>query len=405
MTGAAPSADGVRRLGRSTAAALTIALGLLLPTALPASASPVTPRVSGISPGVGPTAGGTTVTITGEDFVAITGVKFGSREAASFEVVSSTEIVAVSPPWVSGNAIAEVAVETMSATSFDSIGDSFIYEPTVTKVEPAFGPAAGGTSVTISGEAFEGLFENGAGEMPPFVKSVQFGSHGASFKVESEGEITAVSPPGAGTVDVTLTTLGGTSAASPADRFTYATASPTGPPAIESESVSHITSTDATLEAQIDTEGLETTYTFYLGGPIPPCREAEPPCMIAERAPVPLPAGKLLGSFLGQSVSADLNSAGMALQPGGHYTYSVVATNAAGTTWGAGQRFIAAEEGIQPLSDAKPSSGPSSQITSPAYAKQPPSSVNGRVHARKHRRHRRHRHRGHPHAQAGARRD
>jgi hypothetical protein len=179
---------------------------------------------------------------------------------------------------------------------------------------------------------------------------------------------------------------------------------------IESESVSHMTSTDATLEAQIDTEGLETTYTFYLGGPIPPCLEAEPPCMIAERAPVALPAGKLLGSFLTQSISADLNSAGMTLQPGGHYTYSVAATNAAGTTWGVMQRFVAPEEGVEPPNDDKPSSGPSPQITSPspAYAKLTPPSAGGRAHVRKHRRHR-HRHRrrrgGHPHTQAGACRD
>jgi IPT/TIG domain len=209
---------------------LTIALGLLLSTAASASASAVAQRVSSVSPGKGPTAGGTTVTIAGEYFGAIVGVKFGSRNAASFEVVSSTKIIAVSPPWVSGNAIAEVTVETMSMTGVNSIGDSFIYEPTVTKVEPASGPAAGGTSVTISGEAFEGLFENGAGEMPPFVESVQFGSHKASFDVESGGRITAISPPGAGTADVTVTTLGGTSAASPADRFSYATASSTGPP-------------------------------------------------------------------------------------------------------------------------------------------------------------------------------
>ncbi len=127
------------------------------------------------------------------------------------------------------------------------------------------------------------------------------------------------------------------------------------PPTIESESLSHLTSTDATLEAQINTEGLETTYTFYLQGPYPGCLDADPPCMIFERAPVVVGSGELLGSFVGQSVSVDLNSAGITLQPGGHYRYSVTATSAAGTIGGAGQRFIAPEEAAQPLTKTAPS--------------------------------------------------
>jgi hypothetical protein len=120
-------------------------------------------------------------------------------------------------------------------------------------------------------------------------------------------------------------------------------------PAIDSESVSHLTPTDATLEAQINTEGLETTYVFYLQGPVFPCLEAEPPCMVEEPAPVALPPGNLLGSFAGQSVSADLNSAGVSLDPGAHYRYSVTATSAAGATRGQTQRFVAPEDGVQPL--------------------------------------------------------
>ncbi|HEV3070726.1 MAG TPA: carboxypeptidase regulatory-like domain-containing protein [Solirubrobacteraceae bacterium] len=82
--------------------------------------------------------------------------------------------------------------------------------PTVTKVEPASGPAAGGTSVTITGTGFSGA------------SAVKFGSANAtSFTVNSATSITATSPTGSGTVDVTVTTPGGTSATSAADRFTY----------------------------------------------------------------------------------------------------------------------------------------------------------------------------------------
>jgi hypothetical protein len=48
----------------------------------------------------------------------------------------------------------------------------------------------------------------------------------ASFTVDSDTQITAVAPEGSGTVDVTVTTPAGTSAATAADRFTYTAAQP-----------------------------------------------------------------------------------------------------------------------------------------------------------------------------------
>jgi DNA-binding beta-propeller fold protein YncE len=83
--------------------------------------------------------------------------------------------------------------------------------PGVRKVEPTIGPAAGDTSVTITGSHLTGA------------TAVKFGSSEAtSFTVNSENSITAVSPAGTGTVDVTVTTAAGTSPTSSADQFTYA---------------------------------------------------------------------------------------------------------------------------------------------------------------------------------------
>ena len=65
---------------------------------------------------------------------------------------------------------------------------------------------------------------------------------------------------------------------------------------------------------------------------------------------IPLPSGLLLGSFLDQSVSLDLNSAGVKLG-GGEYHYSVRVTNAAGSTEGnEGGTFEAPDGVIEPLS-------------------------------------------------------
>lgn len=117
------------------------------------------------------------------------------------------------------------------------------------------------------------------------------------------------------------------------------------PPVIDSVSLSHLTSSDATLEAQINTEGLETRYQFRLSS-ICGGRGA---CLVVINYPLPT-NGVLLGSFVGQSVSLDLNSAGVTLQPGGNYTYSISATNASGTTEGAPHNFTTHENVVQPLS-------------------------------------------------------
>jgi hypothetical protein len=69
--------------------------------------------------------------------------------------------------------------------------------------------------VTITGTDFDG------------VSSVKFGSTNASFTFNSETSISAVSPPGIGTVDVTVTTPAGTSPISSADQFGYEGIAPT----------------------------------------------------------------------------------------------------------------------------------------------------------------------------------
>jgi hypothetical protein len=84
--------------------------------------------------------------------------------------------------------------------------------PIVTKVEPNHGPAAGGTSVTITGTNLGGA------------TAVKFGAISAkSFTVNSETSITAVTPRSkvTGTVNVTVTTPAGTSPTGVADEFVY----------------------------------------------------------------------------------------------------------------------------------------------------------------------------------------
>ena len=56
------------------------------------------PTVTGLNPSSGPTAGGTSVMISGTSFLGTTAVTFGSTAAASSSVVNYSTIMAVSPP-------------------------------------------------------------------------------------------------------------------------------------------------------------------------------------------------------------------------------------------------------------------------------------------------------------------
>jgi hypothetical protein len=107
------------------------------------------------------------------------------------------------------------------------------------------------------------------------------------------------------------------------------------------------------LEAQINTEGLETSYQFHLSS----ICGGKGVCLVVIN--YPLPSGLLLGSFVDQSVSLDLNAAGVTLQPGGTYTYSVSATNASGTTASPPHSFTTPEDGVQPFSTSTTTSSPS----------------------------------------------
>ena len=92
--------------------------------------------------------------------------------------------------------------------------------PAVTGVQPDAGLVEGGTPVTITGSDFSGAL------------TVDFGSREArEVEVNSPTSISAVAPAGAGTVNVTVTSSGGTSAISPVDHFTYVAPGP--PPSVK----------------------------------------------------------------------------------------------------------------------------------------------------------------------------
>jgi len=74
------------------------------------------PTLYSISPTSGPLAGGTNITISGTNFVNITNVKIGGTNAASFSIVSPTQMTAVTPSHII-TGITDVSIISTFGTS------------------------------------------------------------------------------------------------------------------------------------------------------------------------------------------------------------------------------------------------------------------------------------------------
>ena len=183
---------------------------ILLGAFVAVHANAAVPSVNAVTPENGPPVGGTSVSITGAAFTGATAVSFGTN-AAVFTVLSDSTITANAPAQALAGTV-DVTVTNQDGTSVTSVNDQYTYTaaPTVVAVSPNSGPTPGGTNVTLTGVSFAGTI------------SVNFGiTPATSFIVVNDTTITAISPAGTGTVDITVTTPSGTSATSAAAQFTY----------------------------------------------------------------------------------------------------------------------------------------------------------------------------------------
>ncbi len=141
---------------------VTNASGTSLPVVADEFTYVTTPSIQKINPGGGSTLGGNRVTITGAGFTGVTAVSFGSVAATSITFESDQEIVAISPAESAGK-VAISVTSTTGTTPADPV-DIYNYSldvPIVTSVAPDFGPATGGTTVTISGKRFSKVVGGG----------------------------------------------------------------------------------------------------------------------------------------------------------------------------------------------------------------------------------------------------
>ena len=145
---------------------------------------------------------------------------FGSTPFSNMQIAGTSGNPVLDPVFMTNpGQTAIIAYPGTYNSSTNSFTDYFgTPPPVVTSVSPSQGSVSGGTNVTISGDFLQSA------------SVVAFGLTNASFVSNSNGTITTTSPSeGAGTVDVAVTTPGGTSAVSGSDRFTFSAPIPPPP--------------------------------------------------------------------------------------------------------------------------------------------------------------------------------
>lgn len=162
-----------------------------------------------VSPDRGAVAGGTTVTIAGTGFVpGATTVTLGSTTVPAGQVtVSGTTLTFDAPAHPAG--IVDVTVTTPGGTAVVPDAFTYVVAPVLTSLTPDRGSSAGGSTVVLNGSNLA------------TTSGVTFGGVPVPFIVFDDTLVLVTSvPPGSpGTVDVAVTTSGGT--ATLANAFTY----------------------------------------------------------------------------------------------------------------------------------------------------------------------------------------
>ncbi len=152
------------------------------------------PSLTSVSPKSGPATGGTTLTLTGVNLQKGAGVLFGGTASQQVTFVNPTQLQAKTPAHAAGKVDVRVTnPDNQSATLAAAF--TYVAGPTIGAVAPNSGPAAGGTTVTITGANFQ----PGVG--------VSFGGTASSqVSLVSATQLQAKTPAhAAGVVDVAVT--------------------------------------------------------------------------------------------------------------------------------------------------------------------------------------------------------
>jgi hypothetical protein len=164
--------------------------------------------VTAINPEQGLSSGGTSVTITGANFMSATTVEIGGVACTDIAIVNSQELTCTTGAHAAGT----VDVAVTAGNGSGSLPGGFLYTdntPIIQAINPAAGSASGGTNVTITGSNFV------AGT------TVTIGNAACTdVAIISDGELTCTTTSHTtGTADVTVTTEHGSDTL--VDGYTY----------------------------------------------------------------------------------------------------------------------------------------------------------------------------------------
>ncbi len=87
------------------------------------------PVVTDVTPDTGPSAGGGSVTITGENFIDVNTVLFGGATVTDYDVVSETQIDATIPPWWWGGQVDVTVFTPYGISENNGELDDFTFSP------------------------------------------------------------------------------------------------------------------------------------------------------------------------------------------------------------------------------------------------------------------------------------
>jgi hypothetical protein len=205
----------------NTGAASTFYPGLAALMCFAYATKGTTTTITGLSPATGSAGNSHQVTVTGTGFLPIAGADEAAVTTTAGTLIviiaancpTSTRCTVDLPPLSAGKVDIEISAEDLTLSAVTS-ASQFTYgaakakAPTVSSLSPDKGKA--GVKITIRGANFS------------HVTAVRFGSKKATkFKVESSTKIVVTVPKGSGTVDVTVTTSGGTSKITKACHYKY----------------------------------------------------------------------------------------------------------------------------------------------------------------------------------------
>ncbi|MFN0122633.1 MAG: M36 family metallopeptidase [Blastocatellia bacterium] len=178
------------------------------------------PVISAITPAYGPLTGGTSVTISGENFTetADTTLTFGDLPAANVRVISATTITALVPAHAAGT----VPVRVTNRHGSGALTDGFTCHqtgsggatPVLDRIFPSSGSLRGGASVFVLGDKFT-----------PETR-VTFGAGNAVVTFINPHTLQVTTPAAAATGAVDVTASAGASTATLSRAFTYTSATP-----------------------------------------------------------------------------------------------------------------------------------------------------------------------------------